>query len=84
MPRFPVKDGARKAVPYAFVTEISYNVDVGIEILTTGRCIRIVGRNLTALFEQLIAYRVRYIQTNIGSDADEDVLFVKEIVFAEI
>jgi hypothetical protein len=81
---FRLKGGARKAVPYAFITEISYDVDNGIEITTTGKSIRVIGRNLTALFEQLLGYRVRYIQTNIGNDADEDGLFVKEIVFVEM
>nr|WP_322624507.1 hypothetical protein [uncultured Flavobacterium sp.] len=71
-------------MPYAFITEISYDVDNGIEIITTSKSIRIIGRNLSALLEQLIMYRVRYIQTNIGSDADEDGLFVKEIVFEEV
>jgi hypothetical protein len=78
---FRLKDGARKALPYAFITEISYGVDEGIEITTTSKLIRILGRNLTELFEHLIAYRVRYIQVNIGSDADEDGLFVQEISF---
>ena len=54
-------------------------MDAGIEILTTGKRIRIIGRNLTSLFDQLITYRVRFVQANIGSNANEDGLFVKEI-----
>ena len=72
-------DGVRKALPYAYFTEINFDMDAGIEILTTGKRIRIIGRNLTSLFDQLITYRVRFVQANIGSNANEDGLFVKEI-----
>ena len=79
-----LKGGARKAVPYAFISEINFEIDAGIEILIQGKRINIVGRNLAKLFDHLIAYRVRYIQANIGSDPNEDGLFVKEIMFEEI
>lgn len=74
-----LQDGVRKALPYAYFTEINYDIDNGIEIITTGKRISILGRNLTSLFEQLVAYRVRFVQANIGSDANEDGLFVKAI-----
>lgn len=73
----------RKAVPYSYFTEMNFNIDTGIEILTTGKRIRIIGRNLARLFDYLIAYRVRYVQVHIGSDANEDGLFVKEILIEE-
>lgn len=79
-----LKGGVRKALPYVFITEINYDIDKGIEVLTAGKCITIVGRNLTKLFDHLIMYRVRYIQANIGSDSDENGLFVKEIIFEEM
>lgn len=75
-----LRGGARKAVPYSYFTEISYEIDAGIEILTGSKKITIIGRNLTKLFDYLIAYKVRYVQANIGSDANEDGLFVKEIM----
>lgn len=75
--------GVRKAFPYAFITEISYDIDAGIDILTQNKKITIIGRNLSKLFDHLIAYRVRYIQVNIGSDPDEGGLFVKEILIGE-
>lgn len=76
--------GVRRAFPYAFVTEISYDLDAGIDILTQRKKITIIGRNLSKLYDHLIAYRVRYIQANIGSDPDEDGLFVKEILIVEL
>ena len=75
--------GVRRAFPYAFITEIAYDLDAGIDILTQRKKITIVGRNLSKLFDHLIAFRVRYIQANIGNDPDEDGLFVKEILIEE-
>lgn len=77
-------DGIRRAVPYAYFTEINFDADAGIEILTAQKRIHIIGRQLGMLYDHLIAYRVRYVQSNIGSDANEDGLFVKEIVIEEI
>ena len=71
--------GIRKALPYSYFTEMSFDAEKGIEIVTTGKTIKILGRNLAKLFDYLISYRVRYVQANIGSDLDEEGLFVKEI-----
>lgn len=68
-----MQGGIRKAVPYSFFTEIAFNVERGIEILTNGKRITITGRNLAKLFDYLINYRVKYIQANVGyDDAEED------------
>lgn len=75
-----LKGGVRKAIPYIFITEIDYDIDKGIELFTSGKHVTIIGRNLTKLYDYLIVYKVRYIQANIGSDANEDGLFVKEIL----
>jgi hypothetical protein len=74
-----LRDGKRYALPYAYFTEMMFDVDAGILIATTSKMITITGRNLTRLFDYLVAYRVKYIQANIGSDPNEDGLFVKEI-----
>ncbi|MCO5946723.1 hypothetical protein [Mucilaginibacter flavidus] len=76
-------DGSRKAVPYSYFTEINFDADAGIEILTTQKRISVTGRNLKALYEHLITYRVRYVQANIGNDTEEDGLFVEEIRISE-
>lgn len=77
--------GIRKAVPYSFFTELSYDNERGIEITATGKRITITGRNLAKLFDYLIAYRVKYIQTNIGyDDPDEDGLFIEGIAIDEL
>lgn len=78
-------DGRRKAIPYAFFTEINFDIDTGIEILTTGKRILITGRHLTRLFEHLTAYKVRYVLANVGYDTgDEDGVFVKEIIIDDL
>lgn len=71
-------DGCYKAVPYSHFSEISFNPSEGIEILlATEKKILITGRNLHQLYEYLVAYRVRFIQANIGNDtSDEEDLFV--------
>jgi hypothetical protein len=72
--------GTRKALPYAYFTEINFDAEAGIEIITSGKKVTIIGRNLAQLFEALIGYRVRYVQANISHDTlDEDGLFVKDI-----
>lgn len=72
-------DGARKALPYAYFNEISFDAENGIEIFTSNKIIAIKGRNLARLFDFIVAYKVRYIQANLGSDSGEEHLFVKHI-----
>ena len=79
-----LRDGNRRAVPYSYFTEINFDADMGIEILTTRHRIGITGRNLMQLYDYLVTYRVRYVQANIGNDTGEDELFVKEIVIDEL
>lgn len=76
--------GARKALPYSYVTEMGFDNEAGIEICTNSKKITITGRNLYKLFDCLISYRVRYIQAHIGNDTNEDGLFVKSIFIEEI
>ena len=79
-----MKEGSRRALPYSYFTEINFDNETGIEIFTTTKRIKIVGRNLSKLFDYLVTYRVRYIQANIGNDQKEEGLFVKEILFEEL
>lgn len=72
--------GERRALPYSYFMEINYEPETGIEIVTSSKRIKITGRNLSRLFEYLIAYRVRFVQANIGNDAQEDGLYVQEIL----
>lgn len=75
-------DGCFKAVPYSHFSEICFDPSEGIEILlATEKKILITGRNLHQLYEYLAAYRVRFIQANIGNDTtDDDELFVGKII----
>jgi hypothetical protein len=79
-----LSNGRRKALPYSYFTEINLDNESGIEILTNNKKIIITGRNLAKLFDYLVAYRVRYVQANMGNDPNEDGLFVKEIRVEEI
>ena len=78
-------DGSFMAVPYSHFSQISFNPSEGIEIaLATEKKILITGRNLRQIYEYLIAYRIRFIQANIGNDtAYEDALFVDGIEVVE-
>jgi len=76
-------DGKRKAIPYTFVTEINFDADSLIEITTTTKQIKISGRDLTKLYDFLVAYRVRYIQADFGNDMNDDGLFVEKIIIED-
>jgi len=74
-----LSEGVYKALPYSYVMEMTFDVDLGIEIVTAQKRIRITGRDLRKLFDYLVAYRVRYVEANSGIDS-EDGLFIKEIL----
>lgn len=78
-------DGSFVAVPYSLVSLISFDPSEGIEIvLATEKKVLISGRNLHLIYEYLSAFRIRFIQANIGNDyIDEDALFVEGIEVAE-
>lgn len=77
-------NGSRKALPYNYVVEIDFDGGELIHILTTTKHIQIIGRDLGRLYDFLVAYRVRFITTNIGADLKEAGLFVKQIIIEEI
>ena len=77
-------DGKRKALPYSFFTEINFDNETGIEIITSSKKITITGRNLATLFDYLVSYRVKFVRANIGNDQKEEGLFVKDILIEEI
>lgn len=76
-------DGSRKALPYSYIMEINFDVDNGIEIITSTKQVKITGRNLGRLYEYMATYRVRYIQAHIGTDGNELGIFVKDIEITE-
>ncbi|CAN5819525.1 hypothetical protein BH10BAC2_BH10BAC2_27080 [soil metagenome] len=78
-------DGTFKALPYTYILEINYAPSEGIEIITTSKRVSIKGRNLKLLYHYLTAYRVKFIQANIGNDLEEEkLLFVRELKIEEI
>lgn len=77
-------DGNRQAVPYSFVTGIFLDISNGIVISTTTKIIKISGRDLSRLYDYLVAYRVRYIQANLGTDIGEEGLFIGGIFIEDI
>ncbi len=72
-------DGTRKALPYSYIMEINFAPSDGIEITTSTKKITITGRDLGRLYDYLTAFRVRYIQSYLGTDTTETGLFVGNI-----
>lgn len=78
-------EGRAVAIPYSFIAEIYFDASDGIEILTASKKITITGRNLRLLYTFLTAYRVKYIQSNVGNDMEGEIeLFVKDIIIGEL
>ncbi len=77
-------EGNRKALPYSYIVEINFSPADGIEITTTTKKITITGRDLEKLFDYFAAFRVRYVQANLGTDATETGLFVSEILIEDV
>ena len=79
------KNGSCRAYPYTYISELEFDPSDGIFITALGRKIHISGRNLKPLYEKLVAYRVRFIQENIGGDTFADnQLFVEGITVDEV
>ena len=76
--------GVRKALPYAYFSELTYDAERGIEIVAGNKKITITGRNLARLFDCLVEYRVRYVQANTGNERNDDGLFVRDIRIEEL
>lgn len=76
-------NGARMAIPYSYVTEIRFDAEKGIEIMTQQKRVCILGRQLAKLYEHLLSFKVRFIQSHIGMDMEEDGLIVREILIEE-
>lgn len=78
-------DKSCKSIPYSFILEIDFDPSDGIVILTTTKKISVTGRNLKLLYTFLSAFRVRFIQENIGNDlTEEKALFVKAVKVEEL
>ena len=77
-------EGKRRSIPYMHSPEFIYDPSEGIEIITHNIRVKIIGRDLTRLFDYLAAYRVKYIQPHLGTDAKTPGLFVEEIKVDEI
>jgi hypothetical protein len=65
--------------------EVLFDGTDGIEIIATTKRIKITGRNLSLLFDYLVAFRVRYIKMHSGSDfgVDDGGIFVGGIEIEE-
>ena len=77
-------DGTRKALSYSYIMEISFTTSHEIEILSTSKKITITGRYLMRLYNCIVSYRVKYVQENMGTDANEEGLFIKHIKIEDI
>ena len=79
-----LSDGSRKALPYSSFIEIYFAGGEVIEIRTTTKKVTITGRDLERLYDYLVAYRVRYVTSKVGEDANEDGLFVNIILIEDL
>ena len=76
--------GERRALPYSYVTEIYFDMEIGIVIYTNTKKVTITGRGLLILYDYLVNYRVRFIQANMGMDSQEEGLFIKDIAIEDL
>lgn len=77
---FRLANNTFRAVPYSYIMDIEFDPELGIDILTSTKKIRIEGRNLRMLYDYFTQYRVRFVQANIGADlAEANEIFVSKI-----
>lgn len=80
-----LRNGESEAIPYSDIRKLKYRPSEGIEVICVSDRVKITGRNLRQLYLFLAAFRIRYIEANIGHDlTEENVPFVKEIFIEEI
>jgi len=74
------KNGDRRFFPYAYISEVGFDVEGKLTILTAEREIIIEGRGLDALEEWLFESKVRWVkEDNRSIDPYEENIFVAKI-----
>jgi hypothetical protein len=80
------KQGHRHAIPYMHLLWIAFNPSRGIKLHFATHTVRIRGRNLGPLYEQLAAHACRVLREVDPSEdtGEEDATSISEIVFRPI
>lgn len=76
-----LKGGEFVSLPYAYMTKIKFNPSECLELYISGNYVKITGRNLHDIYNQLCRHKVVFIAANITDmdNTDEDKIFVKNI-----
>ena len=77
---FEFKNGDHIAMPYAYLTKMTYNLSEGIKIEWGAFSIQVEGRNLKELYNYLVNHKVKSIKEVIDQDnIPEAALFIDKI-----
>lgn len=79
------KGGEFVSLPYSYLTKIKFNPSDSLELYISGNYVKITGRNLHEIYNQLCRHRVTFIEASI-SDLDtteEDETYIKNIEVQE-
>lgn len=76
-----LKGGEFVSLPYSYMTKIKFNPSESIELYISGNYVKITGRNMHDIYNQLCRHKVVFIAANITDmdSTDEDKTFVKNI-----
>lgn len=80
------KGGEFVSLPYSYMTKIKFNPSESLELYISGNYVKITGRNLHELYQQLCRHKVTFIQASI-SDLDttpEHETYIKDIEVSEV
>lgn len=77
-----LRNGDHRALPYAYLLEVSYERSTGIRLRFTGAAVQIRGRNLARLYEGFLTQRVQWVQEGTaGRDfAPEGAPFISDVI----
>lgn len=75
------KGGEFVSLPYSYLTKIKFNPSESLELYISGNHVKITGRNLHEIYNQLCRHRVTFIEASISDidSTDENETYVKDI-----
>ncbi|RAJ89924.1 hypothetical protein LX87_05613 [Larkinella arboricola] len=80
-----LKGGEFVSLPYSYMTKIKFNPSESLELFISGNHVKITGRNLHEVYNQLCRHRVTFIQASISNfdNIDEGQAYIKDIDIKE-
>lgn len=74
------KDGRRRAIPYGYITGVTFEPDTGITVATNEHTVGITGRSLEPVYNAVITHTaLAVIESKTGFDEDNDSPFVEAV-----